>query len=143
MYQYLIADDVLIKNHQTYSDKLLDFLKDVKCMCVQFSIAYKIIEGIEEKNDVAYIKKLVYSPSNDVLYVYISNSDFANFLATRLLHTMYLVFAFGWSNEQDDNRKKCFVQEFENGMCVLELAFQNSEVKDRNKLYELNELISI
>lgn len=124
---YLVEDDVFIFNHQTYEDKIKYFLKEIKMLCVQYSIVQKIqSESYDENNDVNMVGKLFYDGSVDIAYVYLRSEDFAYFIADRI---KYLYWCFHPCSTEIDVISEDIV--------VLELHYKNKEVIERNEANEL------
>ncbi len=128
MLNYLLADDVFIKNHSNYEDKIIDFLKDIKLMCVQYAVCYKIINDVEEKDDVSLIKKLVYSPESDTYYIYVENENYAKYVLERIISGTWIM------NGSMQSSEIVFLGE---NLYAIELVFNQASIIEKNQAYKL------
>jgi hypothetical protein len=128
MLNYLLADDVYIKHHSNYEDKIIDFLKDIKMMCVQYAVCYKIINDIEEKDDVSLVKKLVYSPESDTYYIYVENENYAKYVLERIVWGTWMI------NGSMQSSDIVFVGD---NLYAIELVFNIPSIIERNQAYGL------
>ena len=128
MLNYLLADDVFIKNHSNYEDKIIDFLKDIKLMCVQYAVCYKIINDVEEKDDVSLIKKLVYSPESDTYYIYVENENYAKYVLERIIWGTWMI------NGSMQSSEIVFLGE---NLYAIELVFNQASIIEKNQAYKL------
>lgn len=128
MLNYLLADDVFIKNHSNYEDKIIDFLKDIKLMCVQYAVCYKIINDVEEKDDISLIKKLVYSPESDTYYIYVENENYAKYVLERIIWGTWMI------NGSMQSSEIVFLGE---NLYAIELVFNQASIIEKNQAYKL------
>lgn len=128
MLNYLLADDVFIKNHSNYKDKIIDFLKDIKMMCIQYAVCYKIINDVDEKDDISLVKKLVYSPESDTYYIYVENENFAKYVLDRIVSGTWIINGSMQSSDIVYIGEKIY---------AIELVFNEPSIIERNKAYEL------
>lgn len=128
MLNYLLADDVYIANHSNYEDKIKHFLKDIKLMCVQYAVCFKIINNLDEKDDVSLVKKLVYSPESDTYYIYVENENYAKYVMERIVWGTWMI---------NGSMQSCDVNYVSDNLYAIELVFNQSSVIERNKAYGL------
>lgn len=128
MLEYLLADDVFIKNHANYEDKIVHFLKDMKMMCIQYAVCYKIMNDIEEVDDISLVKKLVYSPESDTYYIYVENENYAKYVLERIIWGSWM------SNGFMKSSNILYVDE---NIYQIELVFNEQLIIERNKAYNL------
>ena len=128
MLNYLLADDVYIKHHSNYEDKIIDFLKDIKMMCVQYAVCYKIMNDIEEKDDVSLVKKLVYSPESDTYYIYVENENYAKYVLDRIVWGTWMI------NGSMQSSDIVFIGD---NLYAIELVFNIPSIIERNQAYGL------
>jgi hypothetical protein len=136
MLNYLLADNVFIQGHSNYKDKMIDFLKDIKMMCIQYAVCYKIINDVDEKDDISLIKKLVYSPESDTYYIYVENENFAKYVFDTLVRGCDYedIMRFMIIN---GSMQSCDIVYIGEKIYAIELVFNEPSVIERNKLYEL------
>ena len=128
MLNYLLADNVFIQGHSNYKDKMIDFLKDIKMMCVQYAVCYKIINDVDEKDDISLIKKLVYSPETDTYYIYVENENYAKYVLDRIVWGTWMINGSMQSSDIVYLGEKIY---------AIELVFNQPSIIERNKAYEL------
>lgn len=128
MLEYLLADDVFIKNHANYEDKIVHFLKDMKMMCIQYAVCYKIMNDIEEVDDISLVKKLVYSPESDTYYIYVENENYAKYVLERIIWGSWMTNGF---------MKSSNILYVDENIYQIELVFNEQLIIERNKAYNL------
>jgi hypothetical protein len=128
MLNYLLADDVYIKHHSNYEDKIIDFLKDIKMMCVQYAVWYKIMNHIDEKDDVSLVKKLVYSPESDTYYIYVENENYAKYVLELIVWGTWMI------NGSMQSSDIVFIGD---NLYAIELVFNIPSIIERNQAYGL------
>ena len=128
-FDYLMSDDVIASNHYKadHEERTTDFLKTIKRHCIDYSIAYKIMEQFSEDEDVAIIQKLVYCANTDVVYVYTSNYGCALFIKDRLSTQLSHYYSY-FKGISIDELQDVF---------VLELNFCEPSLIERNKTISL------
>lgn len=128
MLNYLLADDVYIANHSNYEDKIVHFLKDMKMMCIQYAVCYKIMNDIEEVDDISLVKKLVYSPESDTYYIYVENENYAKYVLDRIVWGTWMI------NGSMQSSDIVFIGD---NLYAIELVFNEQLIIERNKAYNL------
>lgn len=107
-------------------------LKAIKKMCVTYSIAHKIMSGdYDEKNDISLIKKLVYIPKTNSLYIYVTDPKFAYYIKGILPPQLAIMNGAGVVNS-------CIDELLVNNLYCIELVFHED-----NTLNGTDELIKV
>lgn len=129
MLNYLLADDVFISNHSNYEDKIKHFLKDMKIMCVQYAVCFKIMNGVEEGQDVSLVKKLVYQPESDTYYIFVEGESFARYLMERITWGTWMI---------NGSLKSRDVTHAGGDSWMIEMVFNCEDIISRNNAYKIS-----
>jgi len=103
------------------------YLNHLKRFCIQCLCALQVENGVSQSENtinIESIKKLVYSPTSDVIYVYMNDL----FSATLLMETLNQ-----WLINSDPTYKGTTIDTSLEGVYTIELNYQDEEVIKHNK----------